>query len=166
LKSIELIDEEPWWKDKLWDNVNYLKRNLLDMGFDLGNTQSAIIPVMTGNPNLNADVCYELLKAGVYANQIGYPAVPKKRARIRMSIMATHDRAAMDRVLNAWEYVDKKMHISNKSKIDYGKLQEQTAERRFGRNEGEAAEGSSGDHAATRSLLPEGDEDRQMDRHE
>lgn len=119
LKSIDLIDEEPWWKDKLWDNINYLKDGLRSIGCDLGNTQSAIIPVMTGNPNLNAEVCRLLLEAGVYANQIGYPAVPKKRARIRMSIMATHEREHLDTVLNAFEWADSKLHFINKTKIDY-----------------------------------------------
>ena len=128
LKSIALIDEEPWWKDKLWENINYLKNGLVGMGFDTGNTQSAIIPVMTGNPNLNAEACHLLMKAGVYANQIGYPAVPKKRARIRMSIMATHSRAQMDKVLNAWEWVDSKLHFTNKNKIKYDNTKKEKQE--------------------------------------
>lgn len=127
LKSIDLIDEEPFWKDKLWENINYLKKGLVDMGFDLGNTQSAIIPVMTGNPNLNAEACHLLMEAGVYANQIGYPAVPKKRARIRMSIMATHTREQMDKVLNAWEWVDSKLQIT-KPKINYDNTEKEKQE--------------------------------------
>lgn len=127
LKSIDLIDEEPFWKDRLWENINYLKKGLLDMGFDLGNTQSAIIPVMTGNPNLNAEACHLLMEAGAYANQIGYPAVPKKRARIRMSIMATHTREHMDKVLNAWEWVDSKLQIT-KPKINYGNTKKEEQE--------------------------------------
>jgi len=115
-KSIALIDEEPWWKDKLWDNIHYLKSGLAGLGFDMGNSASAIVPVMTGNPNLNAEVCHLLMEAGVYTNQIGYPAVPKKRARIRMSIMATHTRDQMDKVLNAFEWVDRKLYITQKTK--------------------------------------------------
>jgi glycine C-acetyltransferase len=128
LKSIDLIDEEPHWKDKLWENINYLKNGLIAMGLDTGNTQSAIIPVMTGNPNLNAEACRLLMQAGVYANQIGYPAVPKKRARIRMSIMATHTREHMDKVLNGWEWVDSKLHISNKTNINYGNTKKEEQE--------------------------------------
>jgi len=82
------------------------------MGFDTGNTQSAIIPVMTGDPALNAEACRLLLEAGVYANQIGYPAVPRNKARIRMSVMATHSTTDLDRVLNAFEWVDKKLKIT------------------------------------------------------
>jgi glycine C-acetyltransferase len=154
LKSIDLIDEEPWWKDKLWENINYLKSGLLGMGFDLGNTQSAIIPVMTGNPNLNAEACRLLMEAGVYANQIGYPAVPLKRARIRMSIMATHTLKHMDKVLNGFEWVDSKLHITNKNKINYGKKEEEQQQfREGGTNENGADRDRLKDHAGERAYL-------------
>lgn len=113
LKSIDLIDDEPWWRSRLWENINYLKKGLQDLGLDTGTSASAIVPVMTGNPSLNAEVCKWLLEAGVYANQIGYPAVPKNKARIRMSVMATHSIDHMDTVLNAWEWVKTKMNIKN-----------------------------------------------------
>jgi len=112
LKSIDLIDEEPEWRHKLWQNIDYLKKGLNAMGFDTGHTQSAIIPVMIGDAALNAEVCRLLLEAGVYTNQIGYPAVARKDARIRMSIMATHTIAHMDKVLAAWEWVDSKLKIT------------------------------------------------------
>jgi glycine C-acetyltransferase len=114
LKSIDLIDQEPWWRHQLWDNINYLMKGLNDLGFDTGNTQSAIIPVMTGDPAGNAEACRLLLDAGVYANQIGYPAVPRKKARIRMSVMATHSAEDLDLVLNAFAWVDKKLKITEK----------------------------------------------------
>jgi len=112
LKSIDLIDEEPEWRTKLWQNINYLKKGLSDMGLDMGNTQSAIVPVRIGDASRNAEACKLLLEAGVYTNQIGYPAVARKDARIRMSIMATHTIAQMDRVLNAWEHVNNKLQIT------------------------------------------------------
>jgi glycine C-acetyltransferase len=112
LKSIDLIDEEPFWKDRLWENINYLRKGLNSMGYHTGNTQSAIIPVMIGSPNLTAEICRLLLEAGVYANQIGYPAVPRKNARIRMSVMATHTQEDMDNVLSAWEWIDSKLKIT------------------------------------------------------
>jgi glycine C-acetyltransferase len=114
LKSIDLIDEEPHLRDQLWDNINYLKSGLDEMGFDTGHTQSAIIPVMTGKPDLNAEACRLLIEAGVYANQIGYPAVARKNARIRMSLMATHTREQLDRVLNAWEWVGGKLNLTKR----------------------------------------------------
>jgi glycine C-acetyltransferase len=113
LKSIDLIDEEPWWKNRLWRNIDHLKKGLHQLGLDTGNSASAIVPVMTGSPGMNAEVCKWLLEAGVYANQIGYPAVPRKNARIRMSVMATHTQEQLDRVLNAWEWVKTKTSIKN-----------------------------------------------------
>lgn len=113
LKSIDLIDEEPWRRLKLWENINHLKAGLHSMGFDTGNSASAIVPVKTGNAGLNAEVCKWLLEAGVYTNQISYPAVPKNKSVIRQSVMATHSIAQMDRVLEAWEWVKTKMNIKN-----------------------------------------------------
>lgn len=114
LCAISLIDEEPQWKDKLWDNITYLKKGLLDLGLDIGNTRSAIIPVKIGDALKTGEAGKLLLEAGVYANPIIYPAVSRKNARIRMSLMATHTKEQLNKVLNAFEYVDQKLHISKK----------------------------------------------------
>jgi glycine C-acetyltransferase len=107
-KAIDLVDEEPIWKDLLWKNITYFKNGLLSLGLDVGATESAILPVKIGDINLNAKICNMLLQAGIYTNQINYPAVSKKDARIRMSLMATHTQQQLDKVLNAWEWVIKK----------------------------------------------------------
>jgi glycine C-acetyltransferase len=113
LKSIDLIGEEPWRKDKLWENIAYLKSGLADLKLNMENSASAIVPVIIGRPGMNAEVCKWLLEAGVYANQIGYPAVSLKQARIRMSITAAHTIEHMDKILEAWEWVKMKMNIMN-----------------------------------------------------
>jgi glycine C-acetyltransferase len=112
LKSIDLIDEEPEWMDKLWDNVRQLKNGLTSLGLDVGTTQSAIIPVKIGDPYLTGEVGRLLLEAGVYANPIIYPAVSRKDARIRMSVMATHTSEQLDVVLNAFEWIAGKYAIT------------------------------------------------------
>jgi glycine C-acetyltransferase len=112
LKALELIDEEPFWRDKLWDNINYLKNGLTDAGFDVGTTASAVIPVKVGEIPKALEAGRLLLEAGVYTNPIMYPAVSKKDARIRMNVMATHNRDHLDKVLNAFEGVNKRLHIS------------------------------------------------------
>lgn len=114
LRSIELLDEESHWKDKLWDNINYLKSGLHTLGLNLGETASAIIPVKVGDAWLTGEAAKLLLSAGVYANPIIYPAVSKKDARIRMSVMATHSYEQLDKVLNAFEWVDGKLGLSKK----------------------------------------------------
>lgn len=114
-KAIELVDAEPIWMHRLWDNIDYLKTGLQSLGLDTGNTQSAIIPVKIGDIGLNAKICGLLLEAGIYANQINYPAVAKKDARVRMSVMATHTHDHLNKVLNAWEWVMKKVGLNLKS---------------------------------------------------
>ena len=114
LKAIDLIDEEPVWRTKLWENIDYLKNGLISLGFDVGTTASAVIPVKVGNILKTLEAGRLLLKAGVYTNPIMYPAVSKKNARIRMNVMATHTKEHLDKVLNAFIEVDKQLFISNK----------------------------------------------------
>ncbi|KGE15615.1 aminotransferase class I/II-fold pyridoxal phosphate-dependent enzyme [Sphingobacterium deserti] len=110
-RAIELIDEESHWIDKLRTNVNYFKSNLLDLGFVIGNTQSAIIPVKIGDPALTAQAAKFLFDAGIYANCIIYPAVSRKDARIRMSLMATHTQQQLDNALDAFELMKSKLPV-------------------------------------------------------
>jgi glycine C-acetyltransferase len=115
LKAIDLIDEEPQWRTKLWDNIDYLKNGLIRLGFDVGTTQSAVIPVKVGDIPKTLEVGRLLLKAGIYTNPIMYPAVSKKNARIRMNVMATHTREHLDEVLRAFREIDQVLKISSKS---------------------------------------------------
>ncbi|MDT3402305.1 aminotransferase class I/II-fold pyridoxal phosphate-dependent enzyme [Mucilaginibacter terrae] len=112
MKAIDLIDEEPHWRDRLWENIRYLKTGLIALGLDIGKTASAVIPVKIGDPAKTGVVGKLLLDRGVYANPIMYPAVAKKDARIRMSVMATHTREDLDTVLNAFEEIDRIVPIS------------------------------------------------------
>lgn len=117
LKAIELIDEQPEWRDLLWDNVNYFTSGLRGLGLDIGTTASAIVPVKIGDLELTNKVSRHLLRAGVYANPIMYPAVAKKDNRIRMSLMATHTREHVDRVLNAYDDIAKKLPIRRAEQV-------------------------------------------------
>lgn len=112
LKAMDILEQEPMLKEQLWENIYYLKNGLTEMGFNIGTTASAIIPVKIGDIGRTLEVGKLLLEAGVYANPIMYPAVSKKNARVRLNIMATHTKEHLDRVLNAFEYVDQKLSIS------------------------------------------------------
>jgi glycine C-acetyltransferase len=114
LKAIELVDEEPEWRTKLWDNINYLKNGLIERGFDVGTTASAVIPVKVGDIPKTLEAGRLLLKAGIYTNPIMYPAVSKKNARIRMNVMATHTKEHLDKVLNAFTDIDQKLQLTMK----------------------------------------------------
>lgn len=114
IKAIELIDEEPQWRAKLWENINYFKKGLNDLGLETGTTCSAVVPVKIGDPHVTGDVGKLLIERGIYTNPIIYPAVARKDARIRMSIMATHEKEHLDKTLNAFEDINNKLHIAKK----------------------------------------------------
>lgn len=111
LKALDLIDEEPHWRKQLADNVAYFKHGLLELGAEIGTTDSPIIPIKIGDPHRTAQIARMLLESGVYANCIVYPGVAKKDARIRTSLMATHTKEHHDKVLNALEDIRKKISI-------------------------------------------------------
>lgn len=111
IKAIELVDEEPLWMSVLRDNVKYFRRGLLHLDLNIGDTQSAIFPVRTGDKIKNARICHAMQLKGVYANQINYPAVPLKDARIRMGVTATHTRSHLDEVLNVWADLKKEFKL-------------------------------------------------------
>lgn len=112
IRAMEILDEEPIWMEKLWENILYFRTGLTDMELDVGTTQSAIIPVKIGNPAVTGEVGRLLLEAGVYANPIIYPAVNRKNARIRMSVMATHTMEQLDLALNVFNDIRKKLPIT------------------------------------------------------
>lgn len=110
-RAIELIDEEPHWQKQLWSNVEYYKKGLLDIGLEIGATDSAIIPVKIGDVYVNSQVGKLLLENGIYTNPIMYPAVSLKDSRIRMSLMATHTKEHLDKALNVFEYISNKLQL-------------------------------------------------------
>lgn len=111
-KAIDLIDEEPQWQKQLWNNIDYFKKGLSDIGLTIGTTQSAIIPVKIGDMYKNSQTAKILLENGIYTNPIMYPAVSLKDSRIRMSLMATHSKDQLDKALNVFEYVSKKLELA------------------------------------------------------
>jgi len=98
-------------KKQLWNNVEYYKKGLLDIGLEIGATDSAIIPVKIGDVYVNSQVGKLLLENGVYTNPIMYPAVSLKDSRIRMSLMATHTKEHLDKALNVFEYISNKLQL-------------------------------------------------------
>jgi len=118
IRAIELVDEEPQWRHKLWENITYLKNGLTGLGLDVGTTASAVIPVKVGDIPKTLEAGRLLLRSGVYTNPIMYPAVSKKNARIRMNVMATHTTDHLDKVLNAFADIDVKLKLTKKHEQD------------------------------------------------
>ncbi len=111
IAALNVVENEPTLRDDLWKNINYFKKNLLELGFDLGNSQTAIFPIIIGDDFKVKEACRMLHERGIYVNLVLYPAVQKKMARLRMSLMANHTQKHLDKALNALEYVGKKLEI-------------------------------------------------------
>lgn len=100
IKAIQLIDEEPKWRNSLLENIKYFKNGLESIGLDYGNTESAIFSVMVRNEQNVKEAARVLFDRGVYVNPISYPAVPEKLSRLRFSLTAMHTVENLDRTLN------------------------------------------------------------------
>ena len=107
-KALELVEREPERRKQLWENTNYMKRQLVELGFDTGDSASPVIPIVIGD-DMDAYVfTTELGKEGVFVNPVVTPAVPPGRSMIRTSYMATHTREQLDRALEAMVKVGRK----------------------------------------------------------
>lgn len=111
LEAIDVIQAEPGLREKLWDNINYFRENLLKLGFNINGSQTAIFPIIIGDDYKVKEACRMLHEQGIYANLVLYPAVQRKFSRLRLSLMCTHTRKHLDTTLNALEEVGKKLAI-------------------------------------------------------
>ncbi|MBS4031594.1 MAG: aminotransferase class I/II-fold pyridoxal phosphate-dependent enzyme [Clostridiales bacterium] len=111
ITAIDVIEQEPVLREKLWDNIRYFRKNLSALGFNLGNSQTAIFPIIIGDDHRVREICRCLHEMNIYANPVPYPAVPKREGRIRMSLMATHTKEHLDKALDAMEYLGKKFGV-------------------------------------------------------
>jgi glycine C-acetyltransferase len=111
LAAIEVLKTEPIRLASLRQNISYMMMNLKKRGFDTGNSESAIIPIIVGDEIKLRDMTRELHEQGIFANAVSYPAVPKHLSRIRLSLMSTHTREDIDEVLQALEISAKKVDL-------------------------------------------------------
>jgi glycine C-acetyltransferase len=110
LKSLEIIAKDGSYRNKLWHNTNYMHYELKKMGFNIHGSETPIIPIAI--PNDKAwGISYDLQLRNVFINPIVYPAVNRKKARLRISLMASHTQNDLDKTLSALKYVGKKFGI-------------------------------------------------------
>jgi 8-amino-7-oxononanoate synthase len=102
-KAIEIIEEEPQRIKKLWDNSAYLMKRFKAMGLNTGETQTPIIPVIIGDNEKTFMLWRMLYDHGLFTNPVVSPAVPPKRAMLRVVATATHTREQLDRALGIFE---------------------------------------------------------------
>lgn len=111
IAAIDVIENEPELRQKLWYNINYMTSNLRKLGFDLGNAETAIIPIIISDEEKLRKVSRYIHEAGIFVNSVYYPAVPKGLSRLRLSLMATHTQEDLDTTLNVIEDAARKFDI-------------------------------------------------------
>jgi glycine C-acetyltransferase len=111
LAAVDILEESTELVDKLWDNTRYFKAEMKKLGFDTGKSVTPITPVMLGEAPLAQQFSRELFDAGVFAMALGFPTVPRGKARIRVMISASHSQADLDRGLEAFATVGRKLGV-------------------------------------------------------
>ncbi|MEM3445446.1 MAG: glycine C-acetyltransferase [Thermoplasmata archaeon] len=109
IAAIDVLETEPQHVQKLWENTRYVRKELQSMGFDTGNSETPIIPVILGRSDLAKQFSDMLFEEGVFALPIVYPMVARDKARIRNIMNAGHTKEDLNEVLAAYEKVGKKL---------------------------------------------------------
>jgi glycine C-acetyltransferase len=111
LAAIDLLEESTELVDKLWENTNYFKAEMKSLGFNTGSSVTPITPVMLGEAPLAQQFSRTLFEDGVFAMSIGFPTVPRGKARIRVMISAAHEKDDLDQGLEAFARVGRKLGV-------------------------------------------------------
>lgn len=111
IKVFELLEKDTILRDQLEWNTNYFKAGMKKAGFDIVEGDSAIVPVMLYDAKLAQNMANELLKEGVYVIGFFFPVVPKDKARIRVQLSAAHTKAHLDKAINAFLTVGKRLAV-------------------------------------------------------
>tara|TARA_B100000427_G_scaffold180538_1_gene150129 strand:+ start:727 stop:1908 length:1182 start_codon:yes stop_codon:yes gene_type:complete len=111
LKAFELLDGSNLLRDKLHSNTRYFRTEMSSLGFDLLPGNHPIVPIMLYDAGIAQDFSRKLLQKGVYVVGFFFPVVPKKLARIRVQLSASHTTDQLDFALNAFKEVGKELKI-------------------------------------------------------
>ena len=111
IAAVDILMESDELVRKLWDNASYFKKGMVERGFDIGHSETPITPVMLGEAPLAQEFSRRLFEEGIFAQAIGYPTVPRGRARIRVMISATHSREDLDFALDKFEKIGKELGV-------------------------------------------------------
>lgn len=111
IEMFRMLGESDALHTTLMENVEYFRTKMLEAGFDIKPTQSAICAVMLYDAKLSQDFAAEMQKEGIYVTGFYYPVVPKDQARIRVQLSAAHTREQLDRAIAAFIKVGKKLNV-------------------------------------------------------
>jgi len=99
IAGLKIVESEPQLRTKLWSNVAFLRRRFEEEGVDIGKSQSQVMPVMVNNDAKVLTVAEKIQQNGVFLNPVVYPAVPKHKSRLRISVSAAHSEEELEAAL-------------------------------------------------------------------
>ena len=111
IEAVDILEESTDLVDKLWNNARLFRRGMDEMGFDTGQSQTPIVPVMLGEAPLAQQFSARLFEEGVFAMAIGYPTVPRGKARIRVMNSAAHSPDDIERALETFGQVGQELGV-------------------------------------------------------
>jgi glycine C-acetyltransferase len=110
-KSIDLLMESTELQEQLWENSQYLKDGLKKLGYNIGNSETPITPVIVGDEVKTQQFSKRLNEEGVYAKSIVFPTVPRGTGRVRNMPSAAHTKNMLDKAISIYEKVGKELNI-------------------------------------------------------
>jgi glycine C-acetyltransferase len=111
LAAVNHVDSHPELVDRLWANTEYFKAGMAKLGLDTGHTETPIVPVMLGDVKLAKAFSARLFEHSVFAMALGFPTVPRGKARVRVMNTAAHTQQDIDFGLAAFKAVAEELGI-------------------------------------------------------
>lgn len=111
MKAIEILSSSTELHDRLWENGDYLKKGLKELGFNIGDSETPITPCIIGEETVTQQFSKRLNEERVYAKSIVFPTVPRGTGRVRNMPTAAHTKEMLDRAIAIYEKVGKEMGI-------------------------------------------------------
>ena len=111
LEAVDMLEASDELVQRLWANAAFFKRELASLGFDIGHSETPIVPVMLGEAPLAQQFSRRLFEEGVFAMAIGFPTVPQGKARIRVMNTAAHSQDDLEQALAAFETVGRELKV-------------------------------------------------------
>lgn len=109
--ALDVIENEPERREQLWINTRQMQEGLRSLGYEIGESETPIVPVVIGELERMLVFWKELFDDGIFTNPVTPPAVPENSCRIRISVMATHTPDQIDAVLDAFAAAGRKMAV-------------------------------------------------------
>ncbi len=111
LAAVDILEESTELVDRLWENARWFKKEMANLGFDIGQSVTPITPIMLGEAPLAQQFSRELFEQGIFAMSLGFPTVPRGRARIRVMISASHTPTDLEQGLETFATVGRKLGV-------------------------------------------------------